>query len=390
MAIIQKSFSDLVDFTRASTATYTDAMGRIRTAAINEPRFTYDPATGEALGLLVEGQATNFLLWSEDVSQEPWVTSNDLRAEPYSDPRGLTHSMLYTVGDSDFSALRQYAVIPDGDGLTYTFSIVLKIFGHPDALNIYLGDSRNSTVSRRWYVEVDSASGAIVAETNTTNTKHVDLGGGYHKYVLTYVNDGTKSNNIQMTFRSDSVDRVDIAAIGTIQVEQGSHPTSYIPTEGSQVTRDKETPIVPIDGLTLESQGTIIVDGIPQPIDPGRNRGYFAIDDTQKNSVFVIRVNGSNGLLAINGDQFIAQTLQGVAGGAQHKIAISWRLGNVTVFVDGEEKANIDNANIDNTPDVILLRPSRGAPSRLTGATFKHIALYPRRLPNEELQALTS
>jgi hypothetical protein len=49
-----KTVSPLMGFSRASTATYYDANGVLRTAGINEPRFNYDPVTGELKGLLVE------------------------------------------------------------------------------------------------------------------------------------------------------------------------------------------------------------------------------------------------------------------------------------------------------------------------------------------------
>lgn len=49
-----------LEFGRATTGTYTDQNGIIRTAIPGEPRFAYDPETGESLGLLVEEGRTNF------------------------------------------------------------------------------------------------------------------------------------------------------------------------------------------------------------------------------------------------------------------------------------------------------------------------------------------
>jgi hypothetical protein len=49
-----------VTFTRASTATYTDASGVIQTAAVNQPRWDY--AGGSLRGLLIEEARTNLLL----------------------------------------------------------------------------------------------------------------------------------------------------------------------------------------------------------------------------------------------------------------------------------------------------------------------------------------
>jgi hypothetical protein len=50
---------NLITFSRAGSATYTNSTGNRQTAATNEPRFDHDPITGECLGLLVEEQRTN-------------------------------------------------------------------------------------------------------------------------------------------------------------------------------------------------------------------------------------------------------------------------------------------------------------------------------------------
>jgi hypothetical protein len=60
-----KALADIYTVTRSTTATYIDPTGKIRTAAIDVPRITYDPDTGESLGLLVEEARTNVLLNSD-------------------------------------------------------------------------------------------------------------------------------------------------------------------------------------------------------------------------------------------------------------------------------------------------------------------------------------
>lgn len=64
-----------VTFTRASTGTYFDSAGVMRTAAVDEPRIDYDPATLELRGLLVEEQRTNLLLRSQEFDNVSWLVS---------------------------------------------------------------------------------------------------------------------------------------------------------------------------------------------------------------------------------------------------------------------------------------------------------------------------
>ena len=51
-----------VTFTRSTTGTYFDATGTLQTAAINAPRFDYDPISLRPLGLLIEESRANILL----------------------------------------------------------------------------------------------------------------------------------------------------------------------------------------------------------------------------------------------------------------------------------------------------------------------------------------
>jgi hypothetical protein len=55
-------FDPRITHTRASTATYIDRDGYLRTAAINSPRITYDPVTLQCRGYLHEAQTTNLYL----------------------------------------------------------------------------------------------------------------------------------------------------------------------------------------------------------------------------------------------------------------------------------------------------------------------------------------
>ena len=80
MALAAKTFADLITFTRASTATYWDSAGRLQTAASGAARIDYNPSTLAVRGLRVETQATNLLIYSEDLrntaeagATRPWV-----------------------------------------------------------------------------------------------------------------------------------------------------------------------------------------------------------------------------------------------------------------------------------------------------------------------------
>lgn len=61
MALVPKTFAEIITFARASTATYDAADGTIQVASSGVPRFSYDPITLAPLGLLLEPAATNYI-----------------------------------------------------------------------------------------------------------------------------------------------------------------------------------------------------------------------------------------------------------------------------------------------------------------------------------------
>lgn len=94
-------------FSRGSTATYADSAGVMQTAAINAPRFHYNPATGVLLGLLHEKDMTNFLLRSERLDTVTWTkTRSSIGANTQTAPDG-TLSMDELIEDATVTATHE-------------------------------------------------------------------------------------------------------------------------------------------------------------------------------------------------------------------------------------------------------------------------------------------
>lgn len=132
--------SQVLTASRATTATYIDDDGILRTAAINEPRWQ----DGQ---LLVEGAATNLCLQSQALNLSPWAgsVSASLAAETYLEgpPFWVLSKTLALTNEG-----RTNTVVSVGAGVkvVWTFallsgSVSVASFGLYDQLNLDWGSS---------------------------------------------------------------------------------------------------------------------------------------------------------------------------------------------------------------------------------------------------------
>jgi hypothetical protein len=206
--------------TRSTTGTYFDSAGVMQTAAINAVRIHHNPDTKEFLGLLIENASTNLLTYSEQFDNAAWtkggvsVTVNSATA-----PDGtLTADKIVITNTSDPQISQVVNTGSSITGKTFTFSIYAWTdAGQPTSAQLLLYDT---TVA---YVQTKD----IIL--TTTPTRHVITAA----FPL--------ATGVGMNARLDLLQN--ISSIGNYcyawgsQLEEGSQPTSYIPTVASQVTR---------------------------------------------------------------------------------------------------------------------------------------------------------
>jgi hypothetical protein len=94
-SLVDRVNNNAAQFTRNTIGTYVGADGLIKTAAAGELRYTYDPETGEELGLLVEESRTNVVKNSVDTSDtNSWVNNGVITTPNQSSPDGQNNATL--------------------------------------------------------------------------------------------------------------------------------------------------------------------------------------------------------------------------------------------------------------------------------------------------------
>jgi hypothetical protein len=354
------SATDLITFSRASSATFLGSNGLLQTAANNVPRIEYD-ATGAVKGLLIEEARTNLYLKSNQFVS-PWaLMSSTVTASAGTSPSGLADA--YRWAGTGNAILYQNTPYVAGD---YTVSAWVKSNGAgEDTFRLY---GLNSNLS-----------GDFTATSEWVRYSH------------TFTSPSTV-NQFSGILNGASQGNVDLLVYG-FQIEAGAFPTSYIPTTGAAATRARDIAEIPTSAFGYNNdKGTVVCE-----FDSAKLNG---------STVFTLDLDGAgteNGITTIvypaNRISYQAVTVGAVQANLNFdayatasqvsKVATVYAKDDFAAVLNGGAVATDTAASL---PTVDLLRLGvylRGASFPMSGH-IKSIQYYPRRLTNTQLQELTT
>lgn len=382
------SLDSRIFFTRASTGTYFNSAGVLQTAAINAPRFDYNPSTLAAQGLLIEEARTNSLTYSEDYTQAAWIkVSSSITADAIVAPNGtLTGDKLVEDTANTQHNVRQLATVADNTIVTATvyakaaersfirLSIIAKSGSFPGQyFNISNGTlgiavaspiaASITSVGNGWYrcsVTADVVTGGVAPG--------VQIWIASANGVVSYTGDGTSG-----------------LYIWGAQLETGAFPTSYIPTTAAAATRAADG--VFIGTLTPwynQSEGTLFAT-----VGYQRNGTVASFNDNTANNRWTttfsatalgqaLRNTAGAGLLTTS-------TANAAIVGATNKIALAISTGCSLVLNGGTVATNASYA----APTVTQLQIGNQLGAEYLNGYLRTLTYYPSRLSNAQLRALT-
>lgn len=239
-SLAMKSGVGSATFTRASTATYIDRYGVLKTASVDEPRF-------EKEGYLNEGSITNLLTYSEQFDNAVWIksgvtaTSNTVDTiDPYGTNVADVLLSTATTAWHQFSP----ASITITSGTTYSMSIFAKA-GTFSTLQIV----PNGTNFGTGYANFNLTDGTISAQSGLTNASITPLSNGWYRCTVVAIAIATGTGAVYYSIQNSPTAARAASYLGAItdsiyifgaQLEELPFATSYIPTVASTVTRSAD------------------------------------------------------------------------------------------------------------------------------------------------------
>ena len=384
------TIADQFTFARGSEATYVDAQGLIQsTASNNAPRLDY--STG-AEAFLLETQSTNLVTYSSDFSQIENYNST-ITINNNVSPDGNINGNLW-LANATASAKELQELYTVTNGTTYTESWFVKYKSQQ-----FIQLVTTSATFGTFYGNFDLINGTKESGNFTDFSIEPYLNGWYR---ISATQQATSSGSgrlagLRMINSATAPRGGNITTNGTEaievwghQSEASSYATSYIPSEGSQTTRNQETCSNATPEINSE-EGVLYFEGSALA-DDGTDRKITLSDGSLNNTVtfgfsrFSGNINAeviSGGVLQTSGfgDTGITQT-------NSNKFALSWGGGTTKFYVNGTLASS--HLSVTSPIGLSVLNFSLPTSGHRTYANTKDLQVYTKALSDAELIKLTT
>jgi hypothetical protein len=347
----------------------------------NVPRFAYDPVTFAPLGLLIEPQRTNWVLYSENLSNAgAWQTV--LGAS-------INRTPVQGVGPDGGPAWR-VNVGADGGASPPAASAVY----HAD-LSVPAGP----LVSQVW---ARAVTGTVPVRTTIypgpgngteTSTANITLTTTWQRITnTTTAIGGSGSANVAIRAASTGGVVGDIY-ITRIQLEAGTEPTSYTPTSGAAATRAGEPDAVlsgaaftALFGSALTGGWTLFAD-FTAPTGSADDTPILSLNTNTSNRIELYLAGRVNGGCAVVVDNVVTSIYTGVGANAgRNKAALSFTGTTMLVAMNGSVSPVLTFATL---PAANKLQIGADSFGRILGGAIASARVFRRAMTATELQALT-
>jgi hypothetical protein len=288
------------------------------------PRLDYSGGAS-CPALLLEPQRSNLITQSEYFESSSWAkTAAGLGTIPVLtsnygiSPEGLMNASRLQMNLNGGTSGGDISYISFFDGFsTATNSVYLKSLGSDTTLTFRCGSTFES----------------IVVTSEWQRFQSTDANGTDRFQLLLYGNSDSQSADV---------------LIWGAQLEEGSYPTSYIPTMGSAVTRSKEgANLTGLSNVFGSSASTTFVEIDIPPSGSLSPTGVWTLTAAADTSNFISMCQFDSGIttprvaLYIGGVAIIDQYLSTPLSEGAHKVCFVYQDGSQKLFIDGVEELSL-------------------------------------------------
>ena len=391
-----KTLDPKITFTRASGGSYVGADGLIKYAGVNEARFDHDPETGESLGLLVEESRTNIILNSSDTSLWPLSTNMVPSGNPIVVPDGSISTTVEYRGETTEPNSKFLRSSPSGAivaGETWTFSVFLRA-GTERTVNVVLSNSTATEGVRVNTFNMLTGEYSSIIESNVTNGRFGVIphpNGWWRVWIsCTFTSSASGFQTVIRLFGfSNLVPFTTSFSAWGAQLERGSFPTSYIPTQGSSRTRAADNARITgknFSSFYNPSEGTIYAEANPGSF--VAQRVVCDLGPNALNRITLLKMATGNALWFVNNGNNIQALLQFSPWNTTGKLSGAYKLNDFASSFNGSTVLIDDNGILPENVNKMDIGKRADSSNYLNG-TISRIAYYPKRLTNSQLQVLT-
>ena len=367
-------------------------------------RFDHDPTTLAPRGLLIEGQAVNIMFRSQAINTSPWFNAGTMTVSetgagsPAND--ATSNVVTWTNGTGAGGAwLQQNVAVSAGSlvvGNAYTWSVWLKSRGgrRVNVFAVLQGASGNREMRVDFGVSPPTVTSTVATGWTSIQTPTiVEYPNGWYKVTT----GGTlPSGATSVNFGFSNADAV--PASGTngfeawgYQLEAGSGASSYIPTGASQGTRNADE--CSMTGTNFSSwfnatEGAFLAHARRmRTTDVGR---IASANDNTANESIDIGASTTGQFIVTDGGSALATITPGtVTANTAFKIAGAFKLNDVQAALGGTLGTADTGVTMPTVNQLMIGRQAGASPVYLNG-TVSLIKFWPTRLPDSQLQSLTT
>lgn len=386
------SLDPLLTFTRTGVATRFNSSGVLVSAAVDEPRFNYNPATLALRGLLNEETRTNLALNSSAFEGGSYTReASTVTADQIAGPDGTNTADLFTASGGAGCSVYQYFA-PVTNPAAYTSSFHVK-----KGNNTWVYIRMQSAALQTAYFNLDTGVvGTVTA--GLSNVTITPLKDGWFRVSATHT---TAAADDYVGMGCADADGSPVCTAGKtmylwgMQFELGAFHTSYIPVAGTAVVRGHD--MLSLVGTNFSNdwnplEGTLFIEAdlhsiaiaatpllVNNSLDTSNERMFMNVTITTGAATDFVIDGGVSQLT------YGAALGNHVGGNVPFKRALAYKLNDFAGCLNG---GTIQSDSSGTLPTVDRFLIGRGNTGSLCNGHLRNVKYYNTR--RTDLQELTT